>query len=452
MSVDYAPAMACYRIRVHESRRDKGLIRAVTAWGLAASIINTVVGAGIFTVPAALAASVGVYAPIAFLICAVGIGAVAICFAEGGSRIPTSGGAYGYIEAALGPLPAYVAGTLLWLSDAMASGAIAAALADLVVTLLPKAWAAPVHAAIIVIVIGGVAFVNTGGASRGARLVEGLTVLKLIPLAIFIVAGASAIHRANFVQMAEPSSSGLGRGVLLALFALTGMENAVSASGEVAQPSKTIPRALLMSMLPITLLYIAIQTVTQGVLGSSLAHSAAPLADAMAAIHPVLRILMLAAAAVSMLGFIGSDMLCSPRILFAFAREALLPRVLGRVHPRTHAPHMAIAFYAVVAMALGVTGTFAELAVLGTLASAVVYILGCVAAWRLVSHGVATAGPPLDFKWIGTAMAIGIGTMLIMIALASRAEILGLLGAIAVSALIYLVLDRVRKAALALTG
>src|ERR1700722_11835508 len=100
-----------------ELQRDSGLVRTVGPWGLTASLINIIVGAGIFAVPAALAASIGPYAPLAFVACAVAVGAVAICFAEGGSRIPTSGGVYGYIEAAYGPPTGYVAGTLPWFSD-----------------------------------------------------------------------------------------------------------------------------------------------------------------------------------------------------------------------------------------------------------------------------------------------------------------------------------------------
>ena len=80
------------------SQRDAGLIRSIGTRGLTLSIINAVVGAGIFAVPGPLAACVGPYAPLAFLICAIGIGAVAICFAEGGSRMATSGGPYGYVQ------------------------------------------------------------------------------------------------------------------------------------------------------------------------------------------------------------------------------------------------------------------------------------------------------------------------------------------------------------------
>ncbi|HUE10238.1 MAG TPA: APC family permease [Steroidobacteraceae bacterium] len=119
-----------------EHARDSELKRVVGPWALAASIINIIVGAGIFAVPAALAACIGPYAPLAFLVCAIAVGSVAICFAEGGSRIATSGGAYGYIDAAFGPLTGYMAGTLLWFSDALACGAIAASLADV----CAKAW------------------------------------------------------------------------------------------------------------------------------------------------------------------------------------------------------------------------------------------------------------------------------------------------------------------------
>ena len=120
-----------------------------------------------------------------------------------------------------------------------------------------------------------------------------------------------------------------------------------------------------------------------------------PLADAMARINPMLRLVMLAGAGLSMFGFLSSDILGSPRILFAFARDGLLPSVLGRLHARTHAPHVAISCYAILAAALALSGTFSELAVLSTLASAAFYIAGCAAAWKLARRGVAGAGAPL---------------------------------------------------------
>jgi APA family basic amino acid/polyamine antiporter len=192
----------------------------------------------------------------------------------------------------------------------------------------------------------------------------------------------------------------------------------------------------------VTVLYISIQVIAQGLLGASLVQSTAPLADAMAKISPTLRVLMLAGAALSGLGWVSSDLLGSPRILFAFGRDGLLPRALGRVHPRTHAPYTAILCYAAVAIGLALTGTFAELAVLATLASCALYAAGCVAAWRLARNGVAQFGAPLNFRWLGSATAVSVASMLLMIALASRAEVLGLLAVIAVGAAVYLVQSR----------
>jgi basic amino acid/polyamine antiporter, APA family len=429
-------------LRVSEGQRDAGLVRAVGQWGLAASVINIVVGAGIFAVPGALAACMGPYAPVAFLVCAVAVGSVALCFAEGGSRMPTSGGPYGYIEAAFGPLAGYVSGTLLLCGDALGCGGVAAALADVAASVAPTRLMSLAHAVVIIGVVGGIALVNVGGVARGARLVNATTMVKLIPLAIFVIAGAGAIHRANFVQTIEPSTAGLGRALLLALFVCTGMETPLAASGEVKQPARNIPRGLAVGLVSVALLYIAIQVISQGILGPALAHSTVPLADAMARISPALRLLMLAGAALSMFGWISSDILGSPRMVFAFARDGLLPRVLGRVHPRSHAPHIAILCYAAVAMALALTGTFAELAVLSTLASAALYIGGCAAAWVLARRGVALAGAPLSSRWLGVAMVTGIGSMLVFIALASRAEIMGLLAVIVASALIYLLQTR----------
>jgi basic amino acid/polyamine antiporter, APA family len=127
-----------------------------------------------------------------------------------------------------------------------------------------------------------------------------------------------------------------------------------------------------------------------------------------------------------MFGWPGSDILGSPRQLFAFARDGLLPRVLGQLHPRSHAPYVAILCYSTVAIVLALTGTFAELVVLSTLAIAALYIAGCAASWVLARRGVALSGTPLNFRFLGSATVIGISSMLALIALGSRQEIIGL--------------------------
>jgi len=160
----------------------------------------------------------------------------------------------------------------------------------------------------------------------------------------------------------------------------------------------------------------------------------------------MLRALMLAGAALSMFGWVGSDILGTPRQLFAFGRDGLLPRGLGRIHPRSHAPYVAILFYAGLAMLLALTGTFAELAVLSALASAALYMAGCAAAWLLARRGVALAGTPLKFRFLGPAAVIGSASMLALIALGSRQELIGLVTLVGVSAAVYIVQSRIAVA------
>jgi amino acid transporter len=330
---------------------------------------------------------------------------------------------------------------LLWIGCVLACGGVAAALADIAASFFPQAHATLVRVSIIVCVIGGIALVNVGGVARGARLVNATTTLKLIPLVIFIVAGASAVHLASFSQSVQPATDGVGRAVILAMFAFIGMEASLCASGEVIQPNRTIPRALAIAMVSVTILYVTIQIIAQGILGASLAHSTVPLADAMGRIHPALRALMLAGAALSMFGWIGSDLLGSPRQLFAFGRDGLLPRALGQLHSRSHAPHVAILTYATLAIVLALSGTFAELAVLSALACAPLYMAGCAASWVLSRRAVALAGPPLQFRFLGTATVLGIGSMSAMVALASRQEMIGLATLVGLSILMYLLMQ-----------
>src|SRR3569833_655760 len=116
--------------------RDAGLVRVVGPVSLAASMVSIVVGAGIFLVPTQLGRSMGSLAPLAVVACAIASGAVGVCMAESGSRGPSSGGVYAFVEAAFGPCAGYVAGTVFWISNVLACGAVSSALGDVVAAAL----------------------------------------------------------------------------------------------------------------------------------------------------------------------------------------------------------------------------------------------------------------------------------------------------------------------------
>jgi amino acid transporter len=306
---------------------------------------------------------------------------------------------------------------------------------------MPASVRGPLHGAVIVTTVAIIAGLNMRGIGVGAKLVGITTLLKLAPLALFLVAGAFAVSAHNFVRPAAVSPAGIARSLLFALYALQGFEASLCVSGEVREPARTIPRAILLALSATTLLYVAIQFVAQGILGGALASSNVPLADALAKIHPALGIVMLAGAAVSMFGFIASDVFSNPRILFAFARDGLLPRALGRVN-RQHAPHLAIAVYATLTILLALSGSFAQLAAPAALVMSLIYIAGCSASWKLVRAGVAQTGAPLGSKWIGVAATLAILGMVTMIVFASGKEMIGLLILIGLALLAYTVQTR----------
>ena len=436
------PPVTAPGVEAREASRDAGLRRGIGPWGLAAAIVNIVVGAGIFSLPSGMAQAAGPYALVAYGVCALAMAAVTLCCAEAGSRVPTSGGIYGYVDAAFGPLPGFVAGVLLWLSCALACGGIASALAGAVGGLAPALGGAVPRAAIIVGAIVVLVGVNLAGAGPASRLISVATAVKLVPLALFVGVGLFALEPVKLGEGTAPGLAGVGRAVILSLFAFQGMETVLGANGEVHRPARTLPRALVGSMAFVAVLYIAIQLTAQGLLGAALAGSSAPLAEGLSRVDPRLGVVVLVGAAVSMFGWIGSDLLGAPRVLFAFARDGFLPTALGRVSPRTQVPAGAVVLHGVIAAVLGVTGSFEQLAVLSVLAACLLYIGGCAAAWVLRRREVALAGEPLRVRGLAVWATVGAGSMAVVIALGRPAEIAGLAAAVALSALLYAVVRR----------
>lgn len=422
-----------------EVRRDAGLMRGVGLWSFTGSILNGVVGAGIFGLPAAMAAAAGSLAPLAYVAVAIVMGAVVICFAEGGSRVPTSGGAYGTVEAAFGKGAAFVSGIYMWLAAVLACGGIAAALCDALALLIPATGAVGPRLALLVAVFGGISLLNVRSAGLAAATIAWGTVLKLVPLALFVLVGGIAVLAGHGATVAGHAAEGghFAEAMILALFAFCGMETPLGASGEVANPTRTVPRATILAMLFVLVLYIAIQLVAQGLLGSALAGSAEPLAEGMARVSPALGFILLVGGILSRFVWIGSDVLGAPRVLFAFARDGMLPGVLGRTHPRFATPHVAIWTHSAIAITLAATGTFTRLAILSTLATAGLYFLACAAALVLRRRNVAVQGTPLSFRILPGAAWLGMASMVLLIAVAKWAEIIGFVAVTAASIAMY---------------
>lgn len=363
------------------------LQRVIGVRGLAAAIFNITVGAGIFVLPAHAAGLLGSAAPLAYLVCAVAIALVALCFAEAGSRVPQSGGPYAYVETAFGPYIGYLCGVLLWLGITLAMGAVATVFADSVAVLIAALAGFAWRVVIVVLLVGSLTLVNVRGAALGSRL-SGISIFaKLVPLVAFVILGLPHVSSANLAIGAVPPLGQVGSAGLLLMFAFFGMESALQVSGEVVAPQRTVPRAIALGLLGIALLYIAVQIVAQGLLGGALGspeNAKAPLAVAAQQFAGTAGArLILIGTIVSTFGFMAAAILSTPRTLYALAADGFLPKPLAAVHPGHHTPHVAIAVQAVVVCAIALTGTYVKLAIVAGVAILLVYLACCVAAWRL---------------------------------------------------------------------
>jgi amino acid transporter len=394
-----------------EITAERGLARALSGWALAAAIANVIIGGGIFVLPAAMAQAAGAAAPLYYLACAAIMSAVGLCFAEAGSRVALSGGVASCVEVAFGRYCGFLTAAMLWFAAVLAAAGIAAAAADALGRLAPRfldpAWRSGFIAALILTL----AAVNLAGVRAGGGLASLIVVLKVAPLLLLVLAGAlhppAAQTAAARAAVAPTAATDIGRAMLLGMFAFMGMETALGVAGEVRRPARNIPLAIFGALAAVTVLYVAIQAAAQRLLGAALAGSAAPLVDAARRASPALAPLLAGGALASMAGYLAADVLAAPRILFGMARDGLLPRALARVAPRSHVPALAILVHAGAVILLALSGVFAELVILSTLATLVVYLLGSLAAVALQRRGVALAGPPLGFRHTGLAAALG---------------------------------------------
>jgi basic amino acid/polyamine antiporter, APA family len=417
---------------------DAALRRTLGVRQMATNAVNGIVGSGIWVLPAAVAGILGPSAIIAYIICAVAVGLVALCFAEAGSRVSLTGGTYAYVETAFGPYVGVLIGVTLFVSQVVANAAVATIFVGSLGALLPV-LATPVGRALALVALyGGLSTINIRGVRLGARVINILTVAKIAPLVVLIVAGAFFIHPANLVWTHRPTIGEIGAASLALFFAFTGLEGMLTPSGEVEHPARTIPLAILYGMLITTALYVGVQLVSQGILGPALAtDTTAPVAAAAGrALGRYGRMFVLVGASVSTFGYLAGDVLATPRVLFAFARDGLVPPVIGAVN-RRHTPYVAIAIYGTLCCAFSVTGTFLALEILGSITSLTIYLACALATIELRRRDVTSDGPPFRIPGGATVPILASVVVLWLLSNAARREIVAIVAVMIVASILY---------------
>lgn len=364
------------------------LVRALGRWTLVALVINGVIGSGIFGLPDDVAGELGRHAPWAYLLAALGVGALMGVYAELGSRYPEAGGSYVWARAAFGRFAGLQMGWFTWLTRL----ASAAANANLFVVYLGEFWpgatAAGPRAALLGALVGGLAAINYRGVAVGARLANVVTIAKLLPLVALAVGGlwwaaSSAAPTASPVGLSAPGAGAWLNAFVVLLFAYGGFETALIPLAEARDPRRDVPFALLVGLVVIASLYTLLHYVAMATV-PDLAGSARPLADAARVLVGEQAARAVAAGAmVSTFGFLCAQLVAVPRLTYAFAERGDFPAVFGRVHPRHRTPHLSIALWAVLVLALALAGGFLWNAVLSVASRLVTYALVCAAFFAL---------------------------------------------------------------------
>lgn len=355
------------------------LVRAITPVGASLLILNGMMGAGIFALPAAVAAKTGMFTPWLFVIVGGMFITIALTFAELASYFRRSGGPVLYTSTAFGPNAGFVTGWILWLGRVAGIAANMSVLAVYMGAVWP--WVADGIGRTVMIITVCVALTaaNIVGVKEGVRTVAVFTVLKITPLVLLILLGVPHFSPEVVWPSALPALGDTGSAALLLMYAFVGFETALVPAAETANPKRALPRALVYTMVATAALYWLISVVYVSVLpdggprGATLAEVGRALAGPAAALVITLTVVF------SIIGNTASALVGVPRVTYALAENRWLPAWFGRIHPRFQTPANSVAFYGAAVMVFALPGSFAVLAAAGSLARIIVYFM-CIAA------------------------------------------------------------------------
>ena len=412
------------------------LKRAVGPFSLTAISVNGVIGAGIFAMPATVAALVGRASPIAYLVAGTAAILIALSFAEAGSYYDRAGGPYIYAREAFGNFIGFEVGWMFLFARVAGSAAVVNAFAAYMAFFQP-ALAKPIPRALIIgVAIVSIGALNYAGVQFGAIVVNILTVGKLVPLFVFIAAGLFVIDWNDVLPPGSPAFGALREASLVLLFALGGFEFASVPSEEVIDSRRYLPFALIAGLAFSTLVYILVQVVCTGTL-PSLAQDSAPVADAAARFLGTSGATLMALGAIlSTTGTNSTILLIGPRMLYALAQGGQLPAFFGRVHPRFRTPSVAVILFTAAALALAISGTFATLAALNAIARLVYSITTC-AAVPVLRRRLAASERRFTLPGGWFLPALGILASLVLLSGINRTQALIGAAGIAAGAIVY---------------
>jgi APA family basic amino acid/polyamine antiporter len=358
------------------------LVRAVGRWGLAALMLNTMIGASIFGLPSLIAARLGKFSPLAYVAGAAIAAVVAACLSEVASQFSETGGPYLYARVAFGRFVAIQIGWLTWLTRIASASAVLNLFVSYLGEFLPGVQAPLRRAGILAGVIGFLALVNYRGVSGGNIVSSFFTGAKLLLLVIFVGAGlgAMALHPAvRVVPTAFPATAANWLdAIVLMILAFGGFEAALFLGGEALDPRKDAPGALFIAIVCAAAVYISVQFVVIYTLPMAGASTTPAVDAARRFMGPWGVSLVALGTLVSSYGSVSANMVHTPRLTFAMGEQGDFPRVFARIHPRFRTPHFSIVAFAVLFLVFAIGGDFRWNATLAAISR--LFLYGAIAA------------------------------------------------------------------------
>lgn len=421
--------------------RSEPLTRQLSALGVWLLVINGIIGAGIFGLPADAARLAGTFSPWVFVICAALMLPVMLSFAELASHFDGTGGPVRYAGSVFGRYAGFQAGWAFYIARLTAFSANAVLLVSAIGYFWPAADDPGVRLALLFSVCAGLTAITLLGTRNAMSSLGVLTLLKFVPLVALVAYGLFRLPDAMRVSVlaAPPADVNLGAVVLLVFYAFVGFESGLVPAGEARNPRRDMPRALFWAIGVVAILYFGLQTVSLAVL-PDLASTKRPLVEVGGELFgPVGALVMMTGMAASVGGNLAGALFSTPRITYALALDGSLPARFATVSVRFGTPGVSILVFGAAAFLLAAGGSFVWLAGLSVLTRVLIYV-GCIAALPalrrsavddpaamrlpggLLIPGLAivtclallTQVKPMDY--LATAMMLGVGSVLYALA------------------------------------
>lgn len=380
----------------HNTREDvpdesAPLPRTIGFLGTALIPVNGMIGAGIFALPAIMVAAVGNFAPWMMLIGALLMLPLTLAFALLATRFDRHGGPVLYTHAAFGPFIGFQTGWSRYASGVVAIAAntkVAVAYLAVLFPVLDSPLAQTIAAVAFIAFITGL---NLVGMRASVTTLGLMTVIKLTPLVLLVVLGLTT--REPAIGFSLPEFSAVESVVLLSFYAYMAIENGTFAAGELRNPRRNVPLALIATLAATALFYMLIIWAYLAIEPSVQGNESALAAAAGELLGELGVILISVAAACSIAANTLAGGIVTPRMTFAMAEQGVLPPIFAHVSPRFRTPDFSILFYGALAILFSLWGGFAVLAVASILVRLVMYFLTSMAL------------PVLEYREEGTAFA-----------------------------------------------